>query len=92
MQRDPERLSRAFDVVVNIISGKFRTPYDVEDVYKKAAPGIALEACSVRETPLSRFAPHPKFTVSPATLRLPNHSENAWAIYRLGPAEGSLTR
>lgn len=50
MQRDPERLSRAFDVVVTIISGKLRTPYGVEDVYKKAAPGIALEACPVRES------------------------------------------
>ena len=56
MQRDPERLSRAFDVVVTIIS----RPNDVEDVYKKAAPGIALEACPVRETrrPVSLLTPN----------------------------------
>jgi len=53
MQRDPERLSRAFDVVVTVVELNKRrvsSTNDVEDVYKKAAPGIALEACPVRES------------------------------------------
>jgi len=60
MQRDPERLSRAFDVVVTIIELKWSRPNGVEDVYKKAAPGIALEACPVRETrrPVSLLTPN----------------------------------
>jgi len=57
MQRDPERLSRAFDVVVTIISRPTRRRRCIQE----SCSGHRVGGVSRPWIPPSRFAPHPKF-------------------------------